>query len=60
MPAYKVYFSYSFEDFGESLINADDEEQAEMFATEYVRETYPEAHAILIEKVEEFEQRRAK
>lgn len=53
MPAYNVAFSYNVEEFGETVINADDEEQAEYFALEYVRETYPEGNSVSIEKIKE-------
>lgn len=51
MSGYKVEFSYMIEQFGETVINADDAEQAEEFAMEYVRETYPEASHILMDEV---------
>ena len=53
MTAYNVEYSYSVEEFGNTLVNADDVEQAEMFAREYVQETYPEAYAITIDKTQE-------
>lgn len=53
MPAYNVKFSYMVEEFGETVINADDVEQAEMFGLEYIRETYPEAMGIDIDSVKE-------
>lgn len=53
MPAYNIKFSYSVEEFNETVINADDQEQAEMFALEYVHETYPEGYAIEIDEVKE-------
>jgi hypothetical protein len=42
MTAYSVDYSYMVEEFGNIIVNADDEEQAEMFAKESVLETYPE------------------
>lgn len=53
MPAYNVKFSYSVEEFGETIINADDPEQAEMFGREYVLETFPEGYAVVIDTVKE-------
>lgn len=53
MPAFNVDYSYSIEEFGSSVINADDAEQAEMFGLEYVRETFPEAHSVVIDSVKE-------
>lgn len=53
MPAYNCKFSYSVEEFNETIINADDPEQAEMFAREYVTETYPEGYAVVIDTVKE-------
>lgn len=41
------------EEFGETVINADDPEQAEMFGLEYIRETYPESASIFIDEVKE-------
>ena len=42
MSAYSVDYSYMIEEFGNIVVNADDEEQAEMFAKESILETYPE------------------
>lgn len=53
MTAYNVDFSYQVEEFGSTIINADDAEQAEMFAKEYVLETYPEGNSITIDTVRE-------
>lgn len=53
MTAYNVAYSYQVEEFGDTIINADDEEQAEMFALEYVRETYPESNSVIIDSVKE-------
>lgn len=53
MTAYNVKFSYSVEEFGETVINADDPEQADMFAVEYIAETYPESYMINIDEVKE-------
>lgn len=53
MTAYDINYSYQVEEFGTTVINADDPEQAEMFALEYVRETYPEANSVVIDSVKE-------
>lgn len=53
MSGYNVKYSYMIEEFGETVINADDPEQAEMFGMEYVRETYPEANSVVIDSVKE-------
>ena len=42
MTAYSVDYSYMIEEFGNTVVNADDVEQAEQFAKEYILETYPE------------------
>lgn len=42
MPAYSVDYSYMIEEFGNTVVNADDVEQAEQYAKEYILETYPE------------------
>lgn len=41
------------EEFGATTVEADDKEQAEMFAREYILETYPEACQIVIGEVSE-------
>lgn len=51
MTAYTIDYTYEVEEFGTTVINADDPEQAEMFAKEYVTETFPEANNIVIDKV---------
>ena len=51
MTTYTVDYSYTVEEFDSTVVEADDEEQAEMFALEYVRETYPERIQITIDKV---------
>lgn len=53
MTAFNVDYSYAVEEFGSTVINADDAEQAEMFGLEYVRETYPEANSVVIDSVKE-------
>lgn len=53
MTAFNIEYSYQVEEFGSTVLNADDPEQAEMFGLEYVRETYPEANSVVIETVKE-------
>lgn len=55
MTAYNVDYSFKTEQYGNTVVNADDAEQAEMFATEYVLETYPEVSALdlIIDSVKE-------
>lgn len=53
MPAFDVKYSYIVEEFGETIINADDTEQAEMFTREFVMETWPEASSVVIDSVKE-------
>ena len=53
MTAFNVDYNYAVEEFGSTIINADDAEQAEMFGLEYVRETYPEAISVFIDSVKE-------
>lgn len=55
MVAFKGEFSYDVEEFGETVINADDAEQAEMFLKEYVYETYPEGKNVVIDSVKEID-----
>lgn len=45
MPAYSVDYSYMIEEFGNLIVNADDEDQAEMYAKETILEQYPEISA---------------
>lgn len=51
MTAYNINYSYMVEEFGSTVVNADDLEQAEMFGLEYVRETYPESNSVVIDEV---------
>jgi hypothetical protein len=53
LTAYDINYSYQVEEFGNTIVNADDPEQAEMFGLEYVRETYPEANSVIIDSVKE-------
>lgn len=53
MVAYNVEYSYDVEEYDDVVVNADDTEQAEMFAKEYIQETYPEAKNIVIDTVKE-------
>lgn len=45
MPAYSVDYSYMIEEFANTVVNADDVEQAEQFAREQILEDYPEISA---------------
>lgn len=42
MTSYNVDYSYKVEEFGTCHIEADDTEQAEQFAREYILDTHPE------------------
>jgi len=53
MTAFNVAYSYTVEEFGETVINADDAEQAEHFGKEYVYDNYPEANSVVIDTVKE-------
>lgn len=55
MTSYSVDYSYKIEEFSSTVIEADDKEQAEQFAREYVLETYPEISAadLIIDEVKE-------
>ena len=53
MSAFNVAYSYTVEEYGETIINADDVEQAEMFGKEYVYDTFPEANSVTIDTVKE-------
>lgn len=46
MPAYNVDYSYKIEEFGTAFIEADDVEQAEQFAREYIIDNHPEVSAL--------------
>lgn len=50
---YNVDFDYMVEQFGTTTVEADDPEQAEQFAREYVHETYPEACQIITQDAKE-------
>lgn len=52
MTNYNINFDYMVEEFGATVIEADDKEQAEQFGREYVLETYPEACNVVIEVTE--------
>lgn len=51
MVNYLVKYDYMVEEYGEVATEADDVEQAEQFAREYVLETYPEAVQVVIGEV---------
>lgn len=53
MSTFNVNFDYMVEEFGATTVEADDKEQAEQFAREYVLETYPEAVQVVIGEVSE-------
>ena len=55
MTAYSVDYSYMVEEFGNIVVNAEDDEQAEMFAKESILEDHPEisAHSLIIESIKE-------
>lgn len=53
MPAFEVDYSGKEMIFATYLVNADDNEQAEDFTTEYVKETYPELLDVEVEAVRE-------
>jgi hypothetical protein len=51
MPAFEVDYSGKELTFGTYPVNADDADQAEEFAIEYVKETYPELLDVQVEVV---------
>jgi len=51
MSFYEVDFSYKVEEFGTVSVEADDTEQAEAFAREYVYETYPDTLDVTIDDI---------
>jgi hypothetical protein len=55
MTAYNFDYSYTVEEFGNCVVNADNVEQAEEFAKEYVLDTYPEISAatLVIDTIKE-------
>lgn len=55
MTSYNVEYSYKIEEFSSTVVEADDKEQAEQFAREYVLDTYPEISVadLSIDKIEE-------
>lgn len=46
MTSYNVDYSYKIEEFGTAHIEADDTEQAEQFAREYILDTHPEISSL--------------
>lgn len=53
MPNYEVDYSYKIEEYGSTTIQADDKEQAEQFAREYVQDTFDQCFGVEIEEVRE-------
>lgn len=53
MARYAVDFSYKIEEFGVVEMDADNIEQAEDFAREYVQETYPDVLDVQIDSIKE-------
>jgi hypothetical protein len=53
MPSYVADFEYSIREFGSVTLDADDKEQAEDMAYEYVRDTYPDVTNIDVTNVNE-------
>lgn len=53
MSTYEVDFNYKIEEFGSTVVEADDVEQAKDFALEYVRDTYDQVFGIEIADVRE-------
>lgn len=53
MTNYAVDFSYKIEEYGVVEMEADNIEQAEDFAREYVSETYPDVMDVNIDSIKE-------
>ena len=53
MTYYAVDFSYKIEEYGVVELEADNLEQAEDFAREYVAETYPDVMDVSIDGIKE-------
>lgn len=53
MPNYEIDFSYKIEEFASVALQADDKEQAEQFAREYILDTYHPCSDISIDAIRE-------
>lgn len=53
MTQYTVDFTYKIEEYGVVELEADDIEQAEEFAKEYITDTYPDVTDIAIDGIKE-------
>lgn len=53
MTSYEVDFTYKIEEYGVVTVEADNKEQAEDFAREYVTETYNDVLNISIDDIRE-------
>lgn len=53
MPMYEAGFNYKVEEFGVVTLEADNEEQADEFTREHVREAYDDATNIEVEYIKE-------
>lgn len=51
MTSFEVDYSYKIEEYGTVPITADDKDQAEQFAREYVQDTYDQCFGIEVEEV---------
>ena len=51
MPMYDIGFNYKVEEYGIVSLEADDDNQADEFGREYVRETYPDVVDVEIDYV---------
>lgn len=53
MPSFIVEFEGSVPEFGSTVLTANDQEQAEQFAREYIEDAYPEMSDVVLTKVQE-------
>lgn len=50
---YEIDFAYKISEFGTVSLEADDPEQAEQFAREYVRDTFNDVTDVIIDYIKE-------
>lgn len=43
MPLYNIEFNYKIEEYGDVILEADNEDQADEFTREYIRDVFPDA-----------------
>lgn len=51
MPLYDIEFNYKIEEYGNVTLEADNEDQADDFGREHIREVFPDAEYIQISNI---------